>query len=331
MVVHLRKKKEPVVSHSCVSPPSDWRGSVRFVTAGAAILCCLMAKAGPCSAADSRSPEPDPSGVADVVSLQDSDLRESSGLAVSNRRAGHFWSHNDSGSDAKLFAFDHTGRKTGHVKLKSTKADDWEDMAAYLDQGVPRLLVADSGDNDSKRSHIRLHLFDEPDPADKTSLEDREVESIKVRYDDGPRDCEAVAVDLSRDLIVLVTKSKYPLCGVYTLPLPRRDDGRGDFEAVAKRIQSLPIPMVTAMDIDPANGNLWIVSYFHTMCFPGVEPNLGLQRQLVALPETYELPRWKQIEAVAVDREGSLWVTSEGKHAPLGRLSPDALAGQRKR
>ncbi len=276
-----------------------------------------------------RGRMPDPSGVTDVVSLDESELTESSGLAVSDRGDLTFWSHNDSGGEAKLYAFDREGHQSGQVKFKSARMDDWEDMAGYLDQGVPRLLVADSGDNDSKRSHVRLYLFDEPDPTKQTTLGDKDVQTIRVTYPDGPRDCEAVAVDVAREMIILVTKTKLPLCGVYTIPLPRRDvDAGDDYSATATRITSLPIPMVTAMDIDPGNGDLWVVSYFQTFCFRCPERNMLLQRQLSAFPDPYELPRWRQIEAVAIDRSHNVWVTSEGRQPPLGRLSPEALAGQ---
>ena len=95
-------------------------------------------------------------------------------------------------------------------------------MASFTDRGVPRLLVADCGDNQSNRPQITLHLFDEPDPWESTAAE--ETQTISVTYPDGPRDCEAVGVDERRKLIVLITKSLLPACGVYMIPLPDRAD-----------------------------------------------------------------------------------------------------------
>ena len=294
------------------------------------LICLLLVFESSVLCGEENRGVSDPSGVSDVVQLDEKDLDESSGLGISNRRSGFFWSHNDSGDEARLFAFDRTGKKTGQVQLKSADFDDWEDMASFVHQGVPRLLIADSGDNDSNRSRVLLHLFDEPDPTQKTKLGDREIQTLKVTYEDGPRDCEAVAVDVSRGVIILVTKTKLPLCGVYTIPLPGRDESGGDAKVIARNVKLLPIPMVTALDIDARTGDLWLVSDVHTFCFRCGDRNMSLQRQLTAMPDTYELPRWKQIEAVAVDRAQNVWVTSEGKHAPLGRLSPESLAGQRK-
>ena len=318
---------------------ANWQELGRFGRFVALHVLLLVGQTWPAPAEEGSRNVPDPSGVTDVVTLDESELNESSGLAISERAnsergALYFWSHNDSGGDAKLYAFDRKGRKSGHVKFTSAAMDDgndddWEDMAGYLDQGVPRLLVADCGDNDSKRRYVRLYLFDEPDPTKKTTLSDKDVQTIRVTYPDGPNDCEAVAVDVARETIILVTKTRLPFCGVYTIPLPRRDGDSGDYSVTATRVASLPIPMVTAMDIDSKTGDLWVVSYFQAFCFRCPERHMLLQRQFSALPDPYELPRWRQIEAVAIDRSNSVWVTSEGKYAPLGRLSPEALAGQK--
>lgn len=311
----------------------DWcwrRAGIRILSAAVAML---LVTAATVADDNKRPPGSDPSGVVDVVSLDESDLKESSGLEISIRSPSHFWTHNDSGDDARVYAFDRTGRKTGHARLPSVEMDDWEDIAGFLHEGVPRLLVADCGDNSAKRSHVRFYLFDEPDPTDKTILDERDIQSIHVTYADGPRDCEAVAVDVASGQIILVTKGRLPLCGVYTIPLPPRhrdqqSSGTPEAKVIARRIMSLPIPMVTAMDIDPVNGDLWLVSYFQTLCFRHLGPDATLQRQLSALPDVYELPRWRQIEAVAIDHSHNLWLTSEGKRPPLGRLSPEALRNQ---
>lgn len=272
---------------------------------------------------DETSPnDSDPSGVTDVVVLKHPELLESSGLAVSNLRSSTFWTHNDSGGKPKLYAFDQSGRKLGSASLDAVRMNDWEDMASYRDQGIPRLLVADCGDNTGTRSRIELHLFDEPDPTETTEIDDKLIQTIGITYPNGPRDCEAVAVDTFRECIILVTKSRFFACDVYTIPLPRRELGVEDYRANATHIVSLSIPMVTAMDIDVGNGDLWISSYFQVFRFPASSRTGSLRKQLSEIPEAFDLPRWRQIEAVAVDQSHSLWLTSEGSNPPLGRLPP---------
>ena len=61
------------------------------------------------------------------VYLADKSVTESSGLASSLRREGYFWTHNDSGDGATLYAYDKAGRRTAKVKLTGVSANDWED------------------------------------------------------------------------------------------------------------------------------------------------------------------------------------------------------------
>ena len=88
-----------------------------------------------------------------VATLAEDELTESSGLAFSRRKQNRLWTHNDSGGKPRLYAFDTDGRKTGQVDLAAGMVD-WEDIAAFSDEGVPRLLVADSGDN---RAAAQVH------------------------------------------------------------------------------------------------------------------------------------------------------------------------------
>lgn len=282
------------------------------------LIFLAMAETGSVSAEESA--DEDPSGVQNVVSLSVSALTESSGLAISHRRNNHFWSHNDSGDKARLYAFDSHGRETGKIRLNSASTIDWEDMASFTDQGVARLLVADCGDNKNNRESITLYLFDEPDPKDPD--DPNRIQTISVRYPDGSHDCEAVAVDEHRQQIVLITKSIFPACGVYVFPLPNRTTESSRTSVIAKRIGTLPLPMVTAMDIHQETGDIWVVSYFQAFRFAAASRDIPMAKQLGALPEPHELPRWKQIEAVAIDAAQNVWLTSEGSPAPFGRLPP---------
>ena len=260
--------------------------------------------------------------VADVVNLATPEIAESSGLAASWREADHFWTHNDSGDQARLFAFNTKGRLTRTVKFSTLQAKDWEDMASFVDGNVPRLLIADCGDNQRNRSSVTLYLMDEPAPDDKHSVDPQNLTTLSVVYPDGARDCEAVAVDPKRRKIVLVTKSFLPAVGVYTIPLPPRSEGDQIVrqQVTAKRIATLAIPMVTAMDLNQRNGDLWVASYFQAFCFSCKDREQNFSDQFSALPKPIELPRWRQIEAFAVDPSEQLWLTSEGSPAPLGRI-----------
>jgi hypothetical protein len=265
--------------------------------------------------------------------LDDDRVDESSGLAFSLRRPGYVWTHNDSGDKARLFAFDLSGKSAGQVELKSKmKVNDWEDMAVMVRGGVSQIVVADCGDNRAKRRSISLIIFDEPDPTRSTKL--KRFQEIQVRYPDGAHDCEAIAVDADANNVLLFTKSALPICQVFAveIPSPSLDDGPEDAtaedppgEITARLIDTLAIPMVTGADIDQQSGTLWLSSYLGALRYPGHlnrhdRKNLSLRQQLAQNPIVVKLPAWKQIEAIAVDPSGDVWVTSEGKRAPLGRL-----------
>ena len=258
--------------------------------------------------------------VEEVVKLNDPDLTESSGLAASHVRDSFWWTHNDSGGKARLFAFKPDGTPSGRCQLNGVDAVDWEDMASFTDEQQARLVVADCGDNFAKRESIQLYLFNEPDPKFSTKLED--FQQLEVTYVDGPHNCEAIAVDVAARKIILITKENLLAAGVYLLDLPRATDASRQ-KVVAKRITSLAIPMISAVDRNASNGDLWVINYFQAFHFARSPDDQTLAEQLGKLPVVIDLPKWKQIEAVAVDDAQQVWITSEGQSAPLGRIAPN--------
>ena len=250
-----------------------------------------------------------------ALALKSEKLTESSGLAFSQVDEDCFWSHNDSGGKARLFAFDEKGDLCGRLTLKDVKARDWEDIAAYRDE-VPRLVIADVGDNESKRESVSLYLLDEPNPKKKHEVES--FQHIEVRYEGGARNCESVAVDGPNRRILLLSKSHF-VASLHEVPLPARSAGDGPIHstAVARRIADAAIPMATGMDLHRETGDLWITNYFQAIYFSGPKP---IEKRLSAAAKPIALPKLKQIEAIAVDDKGRVWVTSEGKPTWMHRV-----------
>ena len=253
-----------------------------------------------------------------VIRLHESRLTESSGLAFSNHTEGLFWTHNDSGGEARLFAFDQSGASTGVCELDDVNAKDWEDVAAFQFGGEDYLIAADFGDNLSQRKDVELYLFKEPNPRKKKEI--KNYLTFKLKYVDGAHNCEAIAVDPDQRKVFLVTKKKLPVAGVYEFELPETLDlkSRSVVKKVANRIGTVNVPMISAMDFDPASGDAWVINYFHAFRFPATASRV---EQFKQTPTVFELPHWKQIEAVAVDSKQKVWVTTEGKSTPMGRLS----------
>ena len=197
----------------------------------------------------------------EIAIVRDDRINESSGMAASRTHPGMLWIHNDSGDDPRLFLIAADGETRAVVNLIGAKAHDWEDMCSFEVAGQSWLLIGDIGDNDEKRSRDKkpcaLYLVKEPkipQSNGQPSIRWPVDAAIPFVYDDGPHNCESLAVDVERREILLLTKKKPQDCGLYVLPLSLTEPS--DVQT-AKRIASPFLPFATAMDISP-DGH-WLV------------------------------------------------------------------------
>ncbi len=259
-----------------------------------------------------------------VARLERAAIDESSGLAASRRHADVLWTHNDSGDRPRLFAVDRRGRHVGQILLRGARHVDWEDMASAVLDGTPTLIVADVGDNDRRRPVVRLYLATEPDPrAPATASREtfRVRRTITFTYADGPRDCEAVAVDPTEPAVYLVDKQIIGPSGVYRLPLAAPATQPSE-RLVAERIATLDCAPVTAMDISPDGRRAIIGTYgdaFEVTRRGGERWAEAFARR----PRRIVLPRRRQGEALCYGADGvTLYATSEKTPAPLIEVRP---------
>jgi hypothetical protein len=146
------------------------------------------------------------------------ELHEASGVAVSLRHPGIYWTHNDAGS--VLFAVDGSGTVVGRFPVRP-RLRDWEDLAvAGCPQGGSCLYMADLGDNYEERAFGLILRVPEPDPAASDTLR---PEVFPVRLPDGPRDIEALLV-LPGERVLAVTKGRNHPVTVYRYPGALRPD-----------------------------------------------------------------------------------------------------------
>lgn len=248
-------------------------------------------------------------------------ITESSGLFASRRDPTCVWTHNDSGDSARLFAIETaTGRCVGEWVLAIDRPVDWEDMTGFSDGERSRLVIADCGDNASKRSSIQLIVIDEPDPRSSGVIAKSDVRSITVRYPGGPMDCEAVWWDADRHAVMLLAKrwlgSAELLAAVLPVDVPP-DVAPKHSVVIANAIGRLPAMLVTGADVDPKTGEIWVISYWHVWKFsPSQFAGNGAKTPIA----TWRAPAWKQIEAITLDGVGNVWISTEGSPMLLGRL-----------
>ena len=192
---------------------------------------------------------PAPSASRPPVALAEERLSETSALAPSPTRPGVLWTLNDSGNPVELFATDTAGRALGHVRLLHAFNRDWEALAfgPCLPMSAARavrrcLYIGDIGDNERAYSSIVIYQLAEPDPA--TDSVATVFDSLRIRYSDGPRDAEAMAVDGHGDLWI-VTKELVREPRIYRVPARAWSS---DEVAIATFVTSLPIPSATGIE-----------------------------------------------------------------------------------
>ena len=260
-------------------------------------------------------------------------LDEISGLAASHVHEDVLWVINDGGNPAELFAINRRGKLLARYDVRGARNIDWEDLASFTRDGKHYLLVADTGDNGGKRKDFVLHVFEEP--ATLAGGELKPAWTIRARWPDGPRDCEAVAVDAAAGQVLLVSKKRSPP-DLFALPLSARRGTRearrigrlaGVPQASAELRRNDPklaklFPQVTAADLSPDGRTLAVLTY-GSVLFYRREPGQDWREAVAAKPEAHDVPLIPQAEALAWTTGGAgLYATGEFNPAPIFYLSP---------
>ena len=192
-------------------------------------------------------------------SIENKKISESSGLACSTRDKHLLWTHNDSGHMPIIYAMDSTGRDLGAFHLEDIESRDWEDMDAFKYQGKHYLLIADTGDNFRMLWDYRISIIKEPKIGKKNRSAISPAWSFTFKYEDGSSyDVEAVAVDVSREKIVLLTK-RTPHALMFELPLKPLDEEQ--VQVAVKTGEFNDIVKSSALDIS-ADGKLMSINTY---------------------------------------------------------------------
>lgn len=265
-------------------------------------------------------------------------LTELSGLAASLHHAGMYWGHNDSGHSATLYRFSDQGESLGAMKIEGADAIDWEDMASFSNSEGHWLLIGDIGDNYAIRRYIEIYLLAEP--ASKSAGSAAVQRRYRLRYPDGPRDAEGLAVDPQTGHAYILSK-RDPHPRLYRFNIHDQSPGSITLELLGE-IKSLPSPgqhqpqqegditqfSPTGLAFDTQGRAALIVTLKHSYYFrrrPGEPWLTALNRSpLVLRPQA--MP---QIEAGALSVDGqSVLVGSEGYPSPLSLLALPENSGE---
>lgn len=279
-----------------------------------------------------------------IAALENDQIHESSGIALSTRDDAVLWTHNDSGDSARIFALDLQGRHLAEVAIEDATFRDVEDITSFKKDGKSWLLIGDIGDNLSRHNSCTLYLIEEPTvgtvgaPASTTVSVSR---TFEYRYEDGPQDCETLAVDPETNTIYLVEKNTFSVkdavATIYELPWPHASN-EDVLTAKAIGTMSFPVdmspggaeseqfilfPFTTTAGAISRDGSRFIVLTY-TVAYEYVrDEGESWADAFRQAPRKLPMPGRRQGESICYAADGqSLYLTSEKLPTPLWKVLP---------
>lgn len=214
----------------------------------------------------------------DLGSIVNDIISEASGLVASRKNPGVYWTLNDSGGDAAIYAFNSNGEHLGVYSLNGITNRDWEDLA--IGGGTyqqPYLYIGDIGDNNSQYDIKYIYRIVEPDVESTQSPVTETInyiETISVQYPEGNYNAETLMVDPLTNDVYIVTKRWLDYQGgtdkVFRATYPQSTTETIILDEVAQ-LDYLPslVPFsenyagATAGDISPIGDEMLIKTYNH--------------------------------------------------------------------
>ncbi|MBZ5735216.1 hypothetical protein K8Z61_11985 [Nocardioides sp. TRM66260-LWL] len=229
-----------------------------------------------------------------VATVQDSSITESSGLVVDGDR---FVTTNDSGDTGRVFTLDRTGRTVGVTYWAASPTD----VEALAPAGSGQVWVADIGDNDRRRQSISVARI----PVGPGT---RRVEPtiFQLTYPDSAQDAESLVVDPRTGRLYVVTKG-FTGGVVFAAPEVLSADGQNRLTPVGSTI-----PIATDAAFFPDGRHLVVRGYGSATVYAWP----GLRRV-----GSFDLPRQRQGEGIAVDGRNRVFLSSEGRDQPILRIT----------
>ncbi len=267
---------------------------------------------------------------------------EASGLAASGT-SDLLWTHDDSGGKPSLFAVSLTGKLRTELQIGAVQNTDWEDLAATELDGKWWLVVGDIGDNDANRSTVLIHFVAEPDPVQLENDSIRVAKpdaTLRIRYEDGPRDSESLGIDAKERAIYLLTK-RDAVPRLYRIELPagtlRNVEVRAQFVGLVPHVNEGGKPASgfkgtigkvlsrpCAMDFARDGSAAVVLTYGEVLLFPrqGSEPWAATLGRAPLRLGSHGLP---QAEGVCFSRDvQTIYVVSESSRKLLKYVRPPA-------
>ncbi|MBN1327799.1 MAG: hypothetical protein JW996_07600, partial [Candidatus Cloacimonetes bacterium] len=252
----------------------------------------------------------------DLGLIEFESLSEASGLVSSRKNAQVFWSHNDSGDESNLYAFNDAGDHLGVYLLDGISARDWEDIATGPGSlsGEQYLYIGDIGDNAGQYQDKYVHRIIEPEVSSGQQPGNfilTEFETITLRYPGTQlHDAETLMIDpLNGDLYIVTKRNGTDHDLVYRAAYPHSTT----VPIVMEEIATLSYPAAngfgaTAGDFSPSGLEILIKTY-SSVYYWSRSSNSSVSEAFSAAPLSITYFQEPQGEALAWKNDGMGYYT----------------------
>ena len=192
-----------------------------------------------------------------------SDIRESSGIVASKQFEGVYWTLNDSGNPATLYATKRNGELIQEIKVRGTRNFDWE---AFGIDDKGQLWIGDIGNNSRMRFDLNVVVVKEPNPYTETEAEI--IAKYPYRYPDKNVDAEGLFI---ADGIPYIVSKEQSGAVLYRFPALKADK-----KQVLERVgEFTEARLVTGAGISADGKRLAICTYNSLWVYHGTDGDLA--------------------------------------------------------
>ena len=224
------------------------------------------------------------------------DIRESSGIVASRQFEGVYWTLNDSGNPATLYATKRNGELIQEIAIQGSGNFDWE--ALGIDD-KNRLWIGEIGNNSRLRFDLKVVVVKEPNPFTETQAE--VIASYPYRYPNENVDAEGLFVVEGTPYIVSKERERAVLYRFPTL--------QTDTKQVLERVGEFTgAKFVTGAGVSADGTRLAVCTYDALWVYHGTTGNL--EKMIQSTP--WHLPHNFAGEAVCFDAD-ALLLTNEAR------------------
>ncbi|MDE0316251.1 MAG: hypothetical protein OXM61_15230 [Candidatus Poribacteria bacterium] len=191
------------------------------------------------------------------------EIRESSGIVASKQFEGVYWTLNDSGNPAVLYATKRNGELIREIKVRGSRNFDWEALGI---DNKGQLWIGDIGNNSRMRFDLNVVVVKEPNPFTETEAE--VIAKYPYRYPDNNVDAEGLFIANGIPYIVSKEQSGAVL---YRFPALKADK-----KQVLERVgEFTEAKLVTGAGISKDGKRLAVCTYNSLWVYHSTDGNLA--------------------------------------------------------